>query len=179
MKTIVVTGGMGSGKTLACGILRRKGIPVYDSDSKVKEIYAREPSIAALVTKEIFADELAMRLLESRLYPVLMDDFRQWAAEKQTEYVAFESAILLQKDFFDGFGDYVVLIDAPYALRLERAMSRGTVEKDSVIGRMKLQRDERLNPRVNYIIENDASEKELEAEIDKFLESINYGKGKN
>ena len=39
MRTIVVTGGIGSGKSAVCGLLREKGIPVYDADSRTKALY--------------------------------------------------------------------------------------------------------------------------------------------
>lgn len=179
MKTIIVTGGIGSGKSLVCSFLLRRGIPVYDSDSKVKEIYGRIPSLAALATEDIFTDGKKLQHLENCLYPVLMDDFRRWAEKCGSEFVAFESAVVLQKEYFDTFGDYVLLVDAPFETRLERAVARGTVGESSIRARMKLQRDERNNPRVDFIIDNIASEAELEAAIDKFLDFIDYGKRKN
>ena len=39
MLTILVTGGIGSGKSAVCALLRERGVPVYDCDSRVKELY--------------------------------------------------------------------------------------------------------------------------------------------
>ena len=43
MRTVIVTGGIGSGKSAVCALLRKRGIPVYDSDSRVKELYKSRP----------------------------------------------------------------------------------------------------------------------------------------
>ena len=39
LRTVVVTGGIGSGKSMVCALLAEKGIPVYDSDSRTKALY--------------------------------------------------------------------------------------------------------------------------------------------
>ena len=45
MKTVVVTGGIGSGKCEFCRLLVQKGIPVYDSDLRAKSVYDEEPGL--------------------------------------------------------------------------------------------------------------------------------------
>ena len=39
MRTVLVTGGIGSGKSLVCRLLSAHGIPVYDADSRTKALY--------------------------------------------------------------------------------------------------------------------------------------------
>ena len=39
MKTVLITGGIGSGKSEVCKILKSEGIPVYDTDYAVKTLY--------------------------------------------------------------------------------------------------------------------------------------------
>ena len=41
MRTVAVTGGIGSGKSAVCAILSSRGVPVYDSDSAAKGLYAK------------------------------------------------------------------------------------------------------------------------------------------
>ena len=45
MRTIAVTGGIGSGKSEVCSILSSRGIPVYDSDSAAKRLYREDGSL--------------------------------------------------------------------------------------------------------------------------------------
>ena len=45
MRTVAVTGGIGSGKSTVCSILSARGIPVYDSDSAAKRLYRDDDSL--------------------------------------------------------------------------------------------------------------------------------------
>lgn len=173
MKVIVVTGGIGSGKSAICRFLESRGIPVYDSDSRCKALYDRFPALKEMIVPDMFRHPERLRTLEEAVYPLLKDDFGAWVLEQGAEFVAFESAVVLQKEEFRDFGDYVLLVDAAPGLRLERAMLRGG-EKGDMIRRMALQRDERSNPRVDFVIENDGSLHDAEAQTDKFLKTINY-----
>lgn len=159
-KIIVVTGGIGSGKSEFCRVLERKyGLPVYDADSRAKKLYNSHPTllndIEAVLGAElrdsegrfvpkklaglIFQDAGALAAVENLLFPALMDDFEAWEEEQQSDTVIFESATILEKRQFTDFGDYVVLIDAPYLLRLERACRRDNAPKEMIMSRMNRQ----------------------------------------
>ena len=45
MKTVAVTGGIGSGKSTVCSFLSARGITVYDTDSATKKLYVRDDSL--------------------------------------------------------------------------------------------------------------------------------------
>ena len=45
MKTVILTGGMGSGKSAVAALLKARGVPVYDSDSRTKSLYDRDPAL--------------------------------------------------------------------------------------------------------------------------------------
>lgn len=179
MKVIVVTGGIGSGKSLVCSYLEELGLPVYDSDSRVKKLYCSYPELASMASADIFEKPDELKRLEDALYPVLLEDFNAWKNMHSGEWVVLESAVILQKEFFNNFGDVVVLVDAPEELRIARAVQRGTVSEASIKQRISLQREERHNPRVDFIIDNIGSEKELEDKVNNFLKYINYGKREN
>lgn len=202
-KVIIVTGGIGSGKSVACRFLSQKGVPVYDCDSRAKALYDVYPRLRDMVVPGIFDRPDALKALEDALFPLLMKDFENWKRERELEqlqsqplktevfFVAFESATVLQKEFFDNFGDYVMLVDAPSNVRLERAAVRALrrdgggadsaatdaeleLLRTDIRRRMALQPDNRSNPRVTFILENTGSLEDVEPQIDRFLEKINY-----
>ena len=152
MKTIILTGLIGSGKSAVGALLRKRGIPVYDSDSRTKRLYSRRPALVrrleealgvpirsgegkldrARLAAVIFSDEPARKTLESIVYPAVLQDFLRWR-EKQSgvPFVVLESAIILSKPIFDGLADAVVAVTAPEEIRLERLIGRGLTEEDA------------------------------------------------
>lgn len=161
MKTLVVTGGIGSGKSAVCSILRDVyGCGVYEADSRVKMLYHEHKTLLAdiegklgesyrdaegnfqpkLLAERIFRDRDALNSVEEMVFPVLVDDFRKWAeGYKNDGFVVFESATILEKPYFKDFGDMVLLVDAPFEVRLERACTRDGMTRETVMGRMQQQ----------------------------------------
>lgn len=159
MVTVIVTGGIGSGKSEFCRILEdRFAVPVYEADIRAKELYVTSPGlldelesvlgvclrdengcfVPALLAQEIFSDNGSLQKVEEILFPYMKDDFREFAEGK--ELVVFESATVLEKTAFKGFGDYVILVDAPYDVRLARASARDGADKEKIRKRMSAQK---------------------------------------
>lgn len=131
MKTILITGGIGSGKSEVCRRLSRIGWPVYDSDSRTKALYDSVPGLRARAEAAIgrplreagviFSDPALRSALEAVVYPEVLRDFQTWRARHADSPVCvFESAIALEKRQFDGLFDEVWLVLAPLEMRLER-----------------------------------------------------------
>lgn len=195
MKVLVVTGGIGSGKSSVCRILHEKyGFPVYDADLHAKRLYIDTPSLltdiesslgvslrdesgdfnSAELSKIVFGDSLALHKVEGLLFPVLLDDFNRWKNSCSTDWVIFESATILEKPYFSGFGDVVILVDAPISLRKARAMARDKASEEKVSARMNQQplmnrlSEGETDSRIDHIIRNDSSLPDLESEIREF-----------
>ena len=203
MKVLVVTGGIGSGKSLVCSILNRKyGIPVYEADKRAKELYTKVPSmldeieralgvrlrdsggifLPAVLAEVIFNDACALNTVEEILFPVLKNDFQSWAESCENDILAFESATVLEKPQFADFGDFVLLVSAPASLRKERAMTRDHVAEEKIISRIDAQplmnslSSGHSHPRVDYVLENTLSEEVLMQKVDEFIENTGITK---
>lgn len=200
MKVLVITGGIGSGKSMACRYLRSQyGWPVYEADTRVKELYASHPTLlsdieAALGTDLrdadgvfnpkilagiIFHDDAALSKVESFVFPVLLDDFDIWKkTQEDCSFVILESATILEKPQLDGIGDYILLIDAPVDVRLSRASSRDGVSEDRVLQRMASQAmmndisSGKIKAPADYVIVNDGSVELLKENLDKLVRDI-------
>ena len=159
MRTILVTGGIGSGKSAVCALLRERGIPVYDCDARTKELYARRPSLVAKLEKVlgaplkqadgsldkarlagiIFSDASAREKLEAVVYPLVLQDCRRWISRQKAPFVVVESALILTKPLFDGLYDAAVLVQAPEEIRLARVMARDGATREEVLRRLSAQ----------------------------------------
>ena len=203
MKILAVTGGIGSGKSEVCRILAENGLTLqYNADSRAKALYVDSPGLLDDIEKElggrfrdeegnfipsglaavIFSDAAALEKVEALLFPEMIRDFhRIMTGASPGQIVVFESATFLEKKQFDGFADIVLLVDAPFDVRLERACRRDGASKEAIIARMKSQRlmnelSEGLeDPRINYRVLNDGTRQELERKVLGILPQIrNY-----
>lgn len=130
MKTTLVTGGIGSGKSAVCGFLAGKGYPVYDCDSRCKALYESVPGFKSGIEKElglpfdkwpeIFSDASLRERLESLVFPVLLEDIRSWLDGLSADRCFIESATALDKPAFFGLWDDVWLVVADFQTRLKR-----------------------------------------------------------
>ncbi len=187
MKTVAVTGGIGSGKSTVCSILSASGIPVYEADSAAKRLYAKDDSLldaieeaygcsirlpgGALDTRKLagiaFSSPDKLKVLEGIVHPAVLKDFLRWKALQSTlhgdkPYCVIESAIILEKPEFLSHVDKVVLVDASLSTRLKRACERDGAEPEEIIRRMSAQHFDLS--KVDAILRNEGSEADLQTE---------------
>ena len=203
MKVLAVTGGIGSGKSEVCRILAANGVTLqYNADLRAKALYLECPGLLDEIEKSlgcqlrddegnfvpsrlaavIFSDTEALEIVEALLFPEMIRDFQQVMTEAaEDQIVVFESATFLEKKQFDGFADIVLLVDAPFDIRLERACRRDGASKEAVIARMKSQKlmnelsEGHEDPRISYKVLNDGTTQELEEKVLRVLTQIrNY-----
>ena len=200
MKTIVVTGGIGSGKSVACRILHEEyGWPIYNADAKVKELYSSHPTLLSDIEKLtgeclrdaegtflpsrlagiIFSDPDMLEKVEALVFPALTGDFEVWKADNpEYDFVLFESATILEKPSLHGFGDFTVLIDAPVQMRKQRAMERDSISSEALSSR--LDKQTLMNdvsngfviPDVEFVVMNDGSTDDLYSNLMEIGEKI-------
>ncbi len=186
MKTVILTGLIGSGKSAVSALLMERGIPVYDSDSRTKQLYTRRPALVrrlesalgtpirtaggkldrARLASVIFSSATAREAVESIVYPAVLQDFLRWRDKQDgASFVVLESAVILSKPVFDGVGDVVVLVSASAEVRLRRVMARDGADEAQVRSRMAAQ--EIPMDRVHVVLENDGSPESLSAAVER------------
>ncbi|MBQ3044023.1 MAG: dephospho-CoA kinase [Alistipes sp.] len=192
MYKVGITGGIGSGKSSVCKMLAVRGVPIYDSDSRAKQLMVTDAELVRLVSQRfgadvyvdgmlnrqvlaarVFTDKVALAELNSMVHPAVMRDFERWAAEQQTAYVVMESAIIFEAGLDDKL-DAVVAVMAPCSLRLERAMQRDGATREQIEERMRAQlSDDELARRAKYAILN-ISLDELDEEVEQLHRRLSY-----
>ena len=192
MKTVLITGGIGSGKSEAARYLASLGYGVYDSDSRAKDLYVSVPGLLerigeaigcpglrlpdgsldrAALAAAIFRDPEKRKALEDILYPVLLENFLLWRSCREDEAaVFFESAVAGGKSLFDGLFDIILEIRCDREVRLERVLGRNPgVSRDDVLSRMLSQE---APAAADEVIVNDGDIAALHDKIDNFLKKI-------
>lgn len=192
MYKVGITGGIGSGKSTVCDMLRERGVAVYDCDARAKELMRSDATMAqdivarfgaesfangelnrAYLAQRVFNNDEERAALNAIVHPRVMADFERWAAEAEGDYCVLESAILFESGF-DAKVDIVVAIMAPEEVRLERAMQRDGVTKELVEERMRCQlSDDELISKSKYAIVNIEFD-ELEEDVEQLHRRLSY-----
>lgn len=172
MTTVLVTGPMGSGKSLACRHIASRGWPVYDCDSRCKELYRSVPGLkqeieAALGIPfselgRIFDDPSLKARLEALVYPLMAQDIKEWKASQDSALAFVESATALGRPEFEGLWDKVLLISAPSDVRAARSPQS--------VRRSPFQRFPRAL--VDRTIRNSGTPEALQTKIDNYLKTL-------
>jgi dephospho-CoA kinase len=193
MKTIGLTGGIGSGKSVVAQLLEIRGIPVYNTDKAAKRLTAGSLTIKealcqrfgqtlysggtldkTLLASLIFNQEDHLQYVNAVVHPEVQKDFLQWQIRhNHLPWVALESAILFESGF-DGMVDISINVSAPCELRIERVQQRDQINREAVLNRMHHQMSEEERKRkVDYIILNDNC-RALLPQIENVLKSLSY-----
>ena len=197
MYKVGITGGIGAGKSTVCDLLRERGVAVYDSDSRAKQLMSEDVMLRAelieafgdavygasgldraYLAKSVFGNDEALRKLNAIVHPAVMRDFAEWAEVQEGDYVVLESAILFEAGLADRV-DSVVAVMAPESLRLERAMARDGASRDEILRRIRSQMsdDERME-RAKYAVVN-IDREELAEDVEQLHRRLCYASKAN
>lgn len=172
---IAVCGGIGSGKSVVCRILRCMGYPVYDCDTEAKRLMDSSDEIRHTIAREIAADAIddagridraclaaavfgnphKLGILNSVVHGCVIDDLQHWR-ETLSGIVFVETAILYQSGL-DKLVDEVWEVTAPEGVRIERVMARNGLSEAEVRRRIESQRfePEQLHRCTRVIVNDD------------------------
>lgn len=173
MMRVGLTGGIGSGKSTVAGYFRELGVPVYDSDSRARDLMEQNPALRHQITAllgadaykggklnrsyvagRVFADPDLLASLNALVHPAVRLDFLAWSEAQQSPYVVQEAAILFENGGYRQL-DQMVLVTAPESLRLRRVMKRDGASEAAVRARMNNQWDDaQKRPLAGFVVEN-------------------------
>jgi len=175
MLKIGVTGNIGSGKSQVCRIFQILGIPVYDADSKAKELMVNDKGLTSsikaligeqaylsdgslnrgLISERVFNDKMLLDKLNALVHPAVGIDFISWAASHPASYVIKEAALLFESGSYKEL-DGVIMVTAPEKLRIRRVMSRDGMTEEQVVSRIRNQMGESEKTAMSdYLVSND------------------------
>lgn len=176
MVTIGITGGIGSGKSVVCQILKAWQYPVYDTDFEAKrlmnasleiktrlkamlgnDIYRDGRLDRARMAELVFKNKDLLNQVNAVVHPAVYQDFVEWTRMQHAKVVFLESAILFESGLSSNLSS-VWGVSAPLHLRIARTMMRNSCSEEAVIERISKQMsDEEREQKVDEIIYNDDS----------------------
>jgi dephospho-CoA kinase len=183
MTLVGITGGIGTGKSSVSKLLQERGWVVYSSDVTAKEIMASDanvraelakafgehvltpeavnaPLLSSLVFGPLQEHENNLDTLNAIVHPKVLDIHMRAIEEeaaKGTKIVAIDSALIYEIDLEDGF-DYVVVVDAPSEMCIDRVTHRSGLTRDEVQRRIDKQMPmEQKRGLADFVIDNSST----------------------
>ena len=158
MMRLAVVGGIGSGKSVVSRMLGIMGVPVYDCDSRAKELMVSNAFIVKelkrmfgdecydengalnrkYLASRIFVDENNTKRVNALVHPVVKSDFCSWAGMQKTPVVAVETALLYESGMIDVV-DKVLVVWTGKETAIARTMQRSGMTREQVLNRMQKQ----------------------------------------
>ena len=190
---IGLTGSIGMGKSTTAQMFREAGVPMYDADAAVADLYVRggaavEPLEAAFpgVTRDgavdrealrlrVLGDDAAMTRLNAVVHPLLGRDrlaFHAQAEATGADILVFDIPLLFETGGERNM-DAVVVVTAPAAVQRARVLAREgmTPERlDAILARQTP--DAQKRERADFVIDTGQGLEAARAEVARVLAAV-------
>jgi len=187
-----LTGGIGSGKSVAGDFFIELGIDVIDADHVSKNILDDNESAKklflehfgekfidknnnvdrALLRDEIFKNEDKKEALESIIHPLVREEIFNFIENSNSVYKIIMVPLIYETNSQD-FYDKIVVVDCKEENQIIRASKRDNKTKNDIINIMKNQAssDERMSI-ADEVIKNDSSLDDLKEQVIKVHQKL-------
>ena len=187
-----LTGGIGSGKSVAGDFFIELGIDVIDADYVSKNILDDNESAKklflehfgekfidknntvdrALLRDEIFKNEDKKEALESIIHPLVREEIFNFIKNSNSVYKIIMVPLIYETNSQD-FYDKIVVVDCKEENQIMRASKRDNKTKNDIINIMKNQAssDERMSI-ADEVIKNDSSLDDLKKQVIKVHQKL-------
>lgn len=191
MRVIGLTGGIGSGKSLAAQFFAELGALVIDADQLARDVISRgTPGFDEIVThfgdsilsngdidrralgEIVFNDKQALAVLEGIIHPRVAAEFDEAVQSLSGDQVlVYEIPLLFEKNAADRF-DLVITVEADTELRIARLRAKGLHISD-IQSRIAAQasREDRVSI-ADFVLENSGSEDDLLRQVENIWDGL-------
>lgn len=172
MIVLGLTGSIGMGKSTTAAIFRDFGIPVFDADQCVHQIYAGAPpaALAARFPKAIvdgrvdrkilgslaLDDPDAMAALEKIIHPIVESERNKFIRNKRdggARLVVLDIPLLFETQAWRRV-DAIVIVTAPIEVQRQRVLSRESMDEDKFLSISRRQMpDKKKRMSAQFIVE--------------------------
>ncbi|WP_353661520.1 dephospho-CoA kinase [Hydrogenimonas sp. SS33] len=187
---VALTGGIASGKSTACNLLKLYGLRVIDADAIARGMLQQQADAVrrlfgkSYVTDEgevdrkrlgalVFSDSEARKALEALLHPKIREEIiRQSEAQDR-----LGGPYIVDIPLFFETGSYpiekVIVVYAPREVQKERLMKREGLSEAEAEARLNAQLDiEEKRKRATWVIDNSGNLKQLQRETERVFDKI-------
>lgn len=174
MKTVGLTGGIGSGKTTVARMFKNLGIPIYIADDEAKKLmhsnkikkniialfgekaYQENQLNRTYIASKVFKDKRLLDELNQIVHPEVAKHFKNWLKKQKAPYVIKEAAILFENGSYKQC-DKTILVISNKQKRIERVVKRDLSTTKKVLDVIENQwPDEKKITLADFVLENNS-----------------------
>jgi dephospho-CoA kinase len=187
-----LTGGIGTGKTTAAGLLARRGADVVDCDGLGRLVVepdgrAYHGVVAAFgprvlgadgrldrraLAAIVFDDRAALDQLNALTHPAIDAEIDDRIAAASAPVVVLDMAVLVETRLGAGRYQQVAVVEAPLALRLARLVERGLDRADAEARIASQASDDERRAVADHLLVNDADLGHLDRQVGRLWERL-------
>ena len=180
---IVLTGGIGTGKSTVASFLKLYGYKIIDADEISKKIFEKKKEkikkIFGTTDRKslrniVFNDKEKLKILEDLILPDVKEEVLKKAKELEKDNVPYfvDLPLYFEKQNYPEFSR-VLVVYAPKDIQIKRVMNRDKANEDEVKAILKNQINiEEKKKKADFLIDNSKDLKHLQKEIENFLNMI-------
>jgi dephospho-CoA kinase len=191
MFVLGLTGSIGMGKSTTAAFFAEAGVPVYDADAAVHQLYAGEavPLVEAAfpgttaggsvnrakLAARVLGDPAALARLETLVHPLVREKQRQFltASAAQGAPIAVLDIPLLFETGGETATDAVVVVTAPPEMQWERAMQRPgmtAAKLDALLAQQLSDAEKRR--RADFVVDTSRGFEDARAQVHEILRAV-------
>ncbi len=184
-----LTGGMGSGKSLAASFFKELGAKIIDADIiSRKVVESGQPAWKEIVEEfgtgflnpdqslnrekiaaEVFQNDTKRVILENIIHPHIFSEekkrYKEYSDFDPKAIVIINAALLIESSNYKNV-DVVVIVQSSPETQIERVMQRDGISREEVKNRLKSQMSlEEKSKFADYILNNECSREELKSQV--------------
>jgi dephospho-CoA kinase len=196
MKRVGLTGGIASGKSVVCEMLRKKGCTILDADRIAHELIQRgQPCYlpvveafgseildsAAEIDRQrlgalVFGNPPSLQRLNQIVHPVVIRQIQSKLAiidfGIHGSRVIVEASVMVESGFHTSF-EYLILVTCELEQQVERLRIRNGFSEEQARLRIAAQIPlERKKPLADWVIDNSGSLEKTQAQVDQLWEDL-------
>lgn len=198
MKTLGVTGGIGSGKSTVCRMLEDLGARVFYADEEGKRVLTSDPDARreiveafgsnsytsdgslnrAYLADTVFGDARNVARINQIVHPRVFDRFEAAVDRARLDGVPLmvKEAALIFEAGGDQFLDAVAVVEAPRDVRVQRVVERDDIAPENVVSRMSHQlAPEELRRRADFVIDNSGPLDRTRGQVNEVYRAMTSG----
>jgi dephospho-CoA kinase len=196
MIVVGLTGSIGMGKTETGRMFERLGVPVFDADKAVHQLYGTDGAAVAPIeaafpgvvvdgavdrsalADRVLGDEAAVRRLEAIVHPLVQEmraRFLETAREEGRDMVVVDIPLLFETGG-ETRVDRTVVVSAPPAVQRQRVLARPgmTEEKFQAILARQMP-DEEKRKRADFVVDSSVGLNHAFAQVERIVASLRSG----